>query len=159
MASGDNIGINPGAGATVTADAVTRAGDAGISFAQMVKILDGTDGSINALLVGTDGAARVKDIGVSTSVKNYSFNADTTNWTIVQQGGSNLSGRTTVVIQNDSDVDFEFSFTGSGATPALGSGMKIRSGQTMEIGLADTVNCYVRALSGSGKRVNVIEAN
>lgn len=157
MAAGDNLGVNPGSGATVAADAITRTGDASQSFAQFVKLLDGTDGSINALLVGTDGAARVKDIGVSTSAKNYALTLDTAAWSLVQQGGANLAGRTTVVIQNDSDVAFEFSFTG-GAT-ALGSGLKIPAGQSFEIGLADTLNCYVRPLSGTGKRANVIEAN
>lgn len=157
MAAGDNIGINPGTGASVAADLITRTGDAAASLAQFIKILDGTDGSINALLIGAEGAARVKDVGVSTSAKNYALTLDTAAWTLVQQGGANLAGRTTVVIQNDSDVFFEFSFTG-GAT-ALGQGFKIPAGQSLEIGLADALNCYVRPLSGTGKRANVIEAN
>lgn len=156
MAAGDNLGINPGTGAAVTADLVTRTGDAAASLTQFIKILDGTDGSINALIVGTEGAARVKDVGVSTSAVNGMLTLNSGSWAAARVGGTNLAGRTILHVQNDSDVSFEVGF--SNVSP-LGFGTRLPSGQSMSFNLADTLTLYVQPVSGASKRCNIIEAN
>lgn len=155
MAAGDNVGINPGTGTSIAADQITRTGDSAASYAQFIKILDGTDGSINALIVDSGGAARVKDVGVSTSAVNGALTLATGTWTPARVGASNLANRTILHVQNDSDVSFEIGFSN---VAALGQGTKIPSGQSFSFNLADTLTMYVQPLSGTGKRCNIIEA-
>lgn len=155
MAAGDNVGINPGSLAQVTADVVTRVGDSGPSLTQFIKLLDGTDGSINAAIVDSSGALRVMDAGIHTAAKNYAITLATGTWAQVNQAATNMANRTVVHIQNDSDVSFELGFASSGA---LGNGTKIPSGQSFAMNLGPAVTAYLQPVSGTGKRANIIEA-
>lgn len=151
MAVGDNVGINPGSVTQIAADQVNRG--EGISFAQFIKLLDGTDGSVNAAIVDAAGALKVIDAGVHTAAKNYALSLNTGSWTIVQSGGAPLAGRVTTHIQNYSDVAVEVAFTNVGA---LGTGTIIPAGQSIALNVG-LLSIYVQPVSGTGKRVNIIE--
>lgn len=134
MAAGDNVGINPGTQANVAADAIVRTGDAGASFAQFMKVLDGTDGSIIAWVIEANGAARVTDSGITTTGETKQVLVDTTNNGDAGAGVAAVTGvgvmanRKTLLVFNDSDVRMRYAF----ATPktAVNRGI-IPSGQSM----------------------------
>jgi hypothetical protein len=134
MAAGDNVGINPGTQANVAADAVTRPGDAGVSFAQFMKVLDGTDASVVAWVIEANGAARVTDSGITTSGDTKQLlidplnNADGGAGVGAYTGVGVMANRKTLLVFNDSDVRLRYAF----ATPktAVNRGV-IPSGQSM----------------------------
>lgn len=160
MAVGDNVAVNPGTGAAITADAVNRG--EGTSYSQMVKILDATDGSINPLVVDSSGAARVADVGLRTSgvtkllalpPRNAALtDTDIGTWTLAAAGAANLANRLDLLIFNDSDVRIRAAFA---TTTALQDGIPIPSGQTMYF--HGNINVYIQPeLGGAAGNKNAI---
>jgi predicted ABC-class ATPase len=117
MPAGDNLGVNPGTVAQVSADSINRG--EGISFAQFVKLLSGADGSTNAILADADGAMYVKEIGVRSTGDTKRLlvdplnNADAGVGMKAAVGASTMTGRKTLYVFNDSDVRIRYAF----ATP------------------------------------------
>lgn len=142
----DNLGMNPGTGATVATDDI-----AGVHY-QIIKIADGTPDSLNKLKVDSSGAVRTIDAGVNTAGQGFAINL-TTAIVAVQTGGANLANRVFLHIQNRGADDVEIGF---GAAFALGTGTIIPSGQSMGLAAGPGLTVYARAVA-STSNIRVME--
>ena len=142
----NNGTITPGVGLTVATDEI-----GGVHY-QRVKIMDGTEDSLNAMKVDSSGAVRVIDAGVNTAAQAFAL-ALTTAVVAVQTGGANLANRVFIHMQNRGAADVEIGFAPGFA---LGTGTIIPSGQSAGFALGPGVTVYARTVSATAS-LRVIE--
>lgn len=133
----NNGSITPGVGLTVATDEISNV------HYQRVKIVDGTEDSVNPLKVDASGAVRTMDAGVNTAAQAFAMNL-TTAVVAVQTGGANLANRVFIHLQNRGADDIEIGFA---PAFALGTGTIIPSGQSAGFAFGPGLTVYARAVA------------
>jgi hypothetical protein len=147
----NNLSITTGTGGLVATDEVVIGGVA--VHVQRVKIHDGSEDSANAWVIAADGSGLVQVAGLKGPGATNALSLATGAWVEAKVGGSVLVNRKSLLLQNRSDVDINWSFDN---TRTLAQTHIIPSGQsaTLDIG---TTPVYVQASAGSAKSLIVSE--
>lgn len=120
-------------------------------------LLQGTSDQYKKLIVDSDGkliaVGTFSPTGLSTEGKDTEVDVDDTGWTLLPT--SPLSGRNSIFIQNQSDVECKTTFV-LGATGGY-VGLIIEPGGFYSTDITDSIVIYGRAISGSSKTLLVRE--
>ena len=146
-----SVSVQPASGTGVVpiaTDAVTRDGQT--EDVQIIKVMDGTPGSLNNLVVNADGSINVNQVGVSSAVK---ASAQSIGTAAAQLASSPLANRRSILITNNSST--ATLYVGDAAVTTA-SGTPVGPQQSLMLDAGPTVALYAIA-SAAGTDVRLLE--
>ena len=148
----NNVAVTPGSGVNIASDEVTFSGET--AQVQYMKLMDGTEDSVNAAVVDADGNVHTIESGLRTAGDNIALTLAFGAWTKAAVTGTTMAARKSLLVFNDSDVRIRATFNNArGVT----DGIPIPSGQAMPFDGA--LDVWLQPESGSGKIAIVAEVS